>query len=469
MDEGGSDSRGSPVVGGCPPPLWDHQRRAIEFGLRLPGFGLFAGMATGKSRVVVDLAIRRDVRRVFIACPLAVIPSWVDQFARYAPGAFHVVPLRGTVKERAETVRQTRSDKPTVFVTNYEATWREPFQSVMRKWAPEMVVADEAHALKTPSSKTSKTFAWYERHAKWRVGVTGTPTAERPLDLYALYRFLDVRCFGTQLDAFKAEYVIEQPTPYGLVVTGYKNLDQMTARMGRISFRVESDVLDLPPVVEVVRDVTMDPESWRVYKEMRKEMIADLSSLGEMPVVAPTILSRRLRLQQITSGFVDNTDKKRVRLNHAKRDALINVLEEVGAGERVTVFAVFTEDLDSIKAAAELAGRRYGELSGRANDLDGHLYPESCDVLGVQIKNGAAGIDLSRSSVAVYWNHMSLSLYEQSVFRLRRPDQKAESIRLIHLAVPGSIDATAIAALRKKREINQEVWTQFQLHGEDGL
>jgi SNF2 family DNA or RNA helicase len=117
------------------------------------------------------------------------------------------------------------------------------------------------------------------------------------------------------------------------------------------------------------------------------------------------------------------------------------------------VFCRFRHDLDKIRKVAESQQRRYGEVSGRQDDLVDSKFPPDVDVLGVQIQAGGAGIDLSAAAYCAYYTvGFSLGDYEQSLARTHRPGQ-TRSVTYYHLVSEGTVDSRVYAALEQRKDV----------------
>ena len=162
------------------------------------------GMGTGKSLVACMLILALATRRVLIACPLRVVPVWITQFERHVGIPVLIVALDeevGSVAKKQELaaakmkLAQARG-VPFIAVINYDSAWRDPFASWAEKVTWDLVIADEAHRLKAPGGKASLFFKRMRLRALHRVALTGTPMPHGPMDIYAVFRFLDITIFG---------------------------------------------------------------------------------------------------------------------------------------------------------------------------------------------------------------------------------------------------------------------------------
>jgi len=390
----------------------------------------------------------------------------IGQIEQHAPKEFfknmHIVSLSPTKKwsiekrtKQAEAMRQVamKTGKQFVVVINYESAWREPFASWAKEVNFDLVVADECHRLKTPSGATSKFFARLAHHSKCRLGLTGTPLPHGPLDAYAQYRFLDPGIFGISYTRFRSEFAVMGGFE-GKQVLSFKNLSDLHNKMFLIAYRVMSkDVFDLPPFSDTERYCTLSPEERRIYEEMSTNLCVDIKS---GTITASNALVKLLRLQEITSGYLDGQP-----IGDSKKKLLADVLEDFEIKEPIVIFARFTNDLKNIKEVVESQGRRYAELSGHANQLS-QWQIGNYDVLGVQIKSGREGVDFTRARYSIYYSlGFSLGDYDQSRKRLDRPGQQREGL-YIHLLAEKSIDMKVMKALAIRQEIVASVLDQYK-------
>lgn len=424
--------------------LWKHQSDAVEKGLRKPGYGVFIDVGGGKTRVAMELLRRRHSRKALVVGTVSALPGWSQEFLRVYGETSGVIQLRGTSSQKAAQLHSYRKvTDPLVFVTNYESAWRGVLRKELYNSKFDHIILDEAHKIKTPSSKVSMFFQYLGRRTPYRLGLTGTPLAERPEDIYALCRTLDPRVFGTRYEDFLEKYTIREWQPGRMAVVDYREVDEYTRRLNAISYTADIDkILGLPPYIDTEVKVFMPPATRKTYAAMKKELLAEFSD-GQA-AVANNALTKNLRLQQMTSGFVKTDEGIERVLDTAKIDTFGDWLRNMD--EPVVVFACYKRDLANIAVECFGAGRQYNEISGSRNDYEALQRPHGkgtraeFDVLGVQIQAGNSSYDFTHASVVAYYNHpVSLRDYRQSRGRLRRPGQE-RSVRAFHFIAEDSID-----------------------------
>lgn len=444
---------------------WHHQRQAFWFARELDAAALFMEMGTGKSKVVADLFVERDVAAALILCPRNVLGVWPREFRVHAGADYRVVvpDRRRTVAERTQEIRDAvdhaeRTGERVVVAVNYEAAWRDPLGDYLtgRDW--DAVVLDESHRIKAPGGRASKFAGQLSKRGRLRYCLTGTPMPHSPLDIYAQYRFLDPGVFGTSFARFRNHYAVMGGYG-GKEVLGYQREDELAENMYRLAIHIGEDVLDLPDYHHVVQPVDLEPKARKAHDQMDAAMVA---AVEDGIVTADNALVRLLRLQQTTSGYLplddEDADRDEPEIRHVgteKRDALADRLTDIDPDEPVVVFCRFTHDLDAVEHVADELGRPYGELSGRRRDAlnDDAELAEGVKVAGVQIQSGGVGIDLTRAAYAVYYSiGYSLGDYDQSLKRVHRPGQ-GRPVTYIHLVATGTVDETVYEALRDRKSL----------------
>lgn len=467
----------SPISNTAP---WHHQVVCYNMARELLGLDekdtcgggvmLALDMGCGKSRCAVDLICNYPdkFKKVLIVCPVSVIDVWAGnniisgQFDRHATEDQRhnllIHPVKGvSVEKKTKAAEMARfqalnAKKQFICVINYESAWREPFA----KWAHDvgfdLIVLDESHRIKTPSGKASKFFASLAKTTKYRLALTGTPCPHAPLDIYGQYRFLDPGVFGTSFTKFRSNFAVMGGFQ-GHQVLSYRNTEMLHNKMFLLAHRVMSkDVFDLPPFQSEIRTCTLSKDERDLYNQMNENFCAEIKN---NLVTASNALVKLLRLQEITSGYLDKQH-----IGDSKRKLLADVLEDFDVKEPIIIFARFTNDLKVVKEIAESQGRTYGELSGHCNDLAAWQNGEK-DILGVQIKSGREGVDFTRARYSIYYSlGFSLGDYEQSIKRLDRPGQSRSGM-YIHLLAEDTIDFKVMDALKKKQEIVESVLKQY--------
>jgi SNF2 family DNA or RNA helicase len=449
---------------------WRHQKAAFKFcqdkfAAGFHGLLLAMGMGTGKSLVTCMLLLAIGARRTLIACPLRVIQVWVTQFERHVGIPVVIVPLDddiGSVVKKQQLAMEKLElarvlGRPFVAVINYDSLWRDPFASWAEKVPWDAIIGDELHRAKSPSSKVSLGLKRLRLRARYRLGLTGTPMPHGPMDIYAQFRFLDIRVFGPSFSAFRAKYAV-MGGYQRKQVTGYQHLDELETLMGQIMFRVGSEVLDLPPATEVTYDCVLTGEAARIYRDLEDEFVARVK---DGTVTAANAMVQVLRLEQVTGGCVPTDEGAEVRIDSAKLRLLADTIEDIGEQEPTVVFCWFHADLDGVHEACVNLGLRSLELSGRRDELKRWQDGEA-QVLAVQIASGSEGVDLTRARYSIFYSiGYRLDKYEQAKKRTHRPGQ-TKPVTHIHLIARNTVDVKIMRALERRADIIESILREIK-------
>lgn len=418
---------------------WEHQLKALEYLSKKDAGALYTKPGSGKTKVMIDLIINREFKRVLVVAPKKPCDVWPPQFILHAGlGSDYIIPLHGlTIDQKRKALEQAMDqpkDKLLVFIINYESVWRPPLDKMLfyKKLALDCVICDESHRIKSPGSKCSRFLSRLGKAVSHRYLMTGTPLAENPMDVYAQYRFLDPSIFGTNYYAFCDQY--QNVDPYLTAKIGhtmldrtqpYKNLAILRDKMFSCAFYMKSTV-KLPKTTRMVVKIPMDKQTEAIYKDLSREGALEM---GEGFMTVNNVLAMTIRKQQVTSGYIpleyDDGSTELKRISTYRRTFLLKFLKGIPEEEPVVIFAKFRKDLFSIRKVAEKLGCGYSEVSGVENTL-AEWKAGKTRIIGVQYNSGSEGIDLTRSHICIFYSlDHSLAKYEQARQRVHRPGQES--------------------------------------------
>ena len=440
---------------------WPHQKRGFWKAAPHDGYMLAMRMGHGKTLVAIALLNFREAMNVLVLSPKSAMGVWPREFGRHSVRDFQVLVCdRGKAPARLDAARRHRDlararGRPSAIVLNHEAVWREPFA----EWALteakfDAVIFDESHRGKAADGRLGEFMLLLGERVPFRLCLTGTPLPHDALDAFAQYRFLDVNVFGSSYWRFRRRYAVLGGWQ-GKQVVGFQNTEEFEEKLHSLMFRTtdEEANLDLPEYQHIDVSIKLSDKGQKVYDQMAKDFYAEVED-GALNASSAAV--RVLRLQQITSGRIPVVDQENGNetcavVDTSKRDALADLLPDLHLP--VVVFCRFLDDLDSVASVCSELGLAYGEISGRRKDLTEHAQmPSGIDVMAVIIQAGGVGIDLTRSSEAIYYSlDFNLANYEQSLARLHRPGQKRH-VTYRHLVAERTVDETIYAALRKRAD-----------------
>lgn len=444
-----------------------HQIAAYNMALNLPATGLLMEQGTGKSLTSIAITGRRflrgEIQRCLVVAPASVVPVWPKEFQLHADYPHEVLALEGPVakRERALLGWEPAPDKLQVAAINYEATWR--MEEALAKWSPDMIICDESQRIKTPGAKQSKAMHRLGKRAKYKLILTGTPVTQGPLDFFSQYKFLDPSIFGNSYYAFRARYAVMGGYENRQVV-GYKNLAELIKKVHSIAFRVtKEEALDLPPFTDQTLYCELERKAMGIYTQLKKESVAELSQ--EKILTATNVLSKLLRLSQLTGGFLGDGEGGIEQVSKAKLSLLEETLDDlvVGAGKKIIIFARFLPEIAAIRKLLEKKQVDYEWIAGevkmeeRGEAVRRFQEDEGCKVFVAQIQTAGLGITLTAADTAIFYSlDYSFANYDQARARLHRIGQR-NSVTYIHLVARGTVDEKVLKALQKKKSVADEV------------
>jgi len=424
------------------------------------------------------------IQRVLIVAPTSVCAVWPKEFQDYAAFPYTICTMLGTKAQRLKGLSDLlRFPYPhlKVAVINYESTWRSEIFEALLDYDADLIIADESQRIKTPDTSQSKAMHQLGDKARYKLILSGTPVQNEAIDIFSQYRFLNPSIFGLNFYSFKNRYCVMGGFEQKQIIR-YRDLDQLIKKEHSIAYRVtKEEALDLPEQTFENRYVSLSAKERRLYDQLRRNSYAELDSGGT--VTAATVLTRLLRLQQFTGGFlVEDESAKPQLVSRGKLDALADILNDyvIEGGKKLVIFARFLPEIHEIEAlcgkvlkAAATKGASpkkavaiYGEI--RKEDRGGIVQqfqtdPDTMVFIG-QIDTAGTGITLTAADTCVYYSvNFNYAAYEQSLSRIHRIGQK-HPCTYIHLQVENSIDGMVLAALSKKEDLAKTVvdsWRQF--------
>ena len=407
------------------------------------------------------------IESVLVVAPTSVCPVWPKDLAEYADFRYRVGVLLGDKDKRLRELEAVRSyplKGLKVAVINYESTWREGIFDALMDWKPDMIIADESQRIKTHNAQQSKAMHQLGDIAKYKLILSGTPVQNNAIDIYSQYRFLDPTVFGTNYFAFRGRYAIMGGFNQRQII-GYRDLDALIRKEFSIAYRVtKEEALDLPEQTFITRNIPLQGKAKKLYDTIKRDSFAELESGGK--ITAPTVLTKLLRLQQFTGGFIQLDEGiKPEWVFDGKLLALEDILDDYCLGERkkLVVFCRFRPEIDIIQSLLEKKKIRYASIYGDIKIEDRGLIVQEFQtkpeikVFLAQIDTAGLGITLTAADTCVYYSkNFNYAAYSQSLARIHRIGQK-NTCTYIDLSVEGTIDELISKALSRKEDLAKTI------------
>ena len=433
----------------------DYQAYATNFILEHPISAVFLDMGLGKSVItlsaIFDLCLDSFlVRKVLVIAPLRVArDTWPAEIHKWdhLHGLTYSVAV-GTETERKAALRQRVS----VYIINREnVQWLIEESGIPFDY--DMVVIDELSSFKSYQAKRFRSLLKVRPSVKCIVGLTGTPSSNGLMDLWAEFRILDM---GKRLGRFITHYRNTFFSPdrrNGQVVFSYKPLpgaeEQIYDAISDITISMKAaDHLQMPECVINEVQVTLSEKERKAYDAMRSELVV---SLGDEEIDAGNAAALANKLSQMANGAVYGEDKRVFPIHDRKLDALEDLIEAAN-GKPVLVAYWFKHDLERISERLHKRHIPFSLLDG--SDSIRRWNSGELPVALIHPASAGHGLNLQAGGSTLIWFGLtwSLELYQQTNARLWRQGQTADTVVIHHIIAKDTIDERIMTALRKKEK-----------------
>ena len=347
---------------------------------------------------------------------------------------------------------------------NYESAWR--LEDDLAAWDADLIVCDEGHKIKTHNIAASKCMHRLGARARYRMLLTGTIITNKVIDVFSPYKFLNPAIFGNSFYAFRNRYF--DMTGYGLHVPVLKKnmTEELTRRIHSIAFRAtKAECLDLPETTEIVRMVELETSAQRMYRDLVQDSFLSLKD-GE--VTAANVLTRLLRLSQLTGGFLceDGADRP-TQVDSTKLTALADIIDSAAQdGKKLVIIARFLPEISAIQNMLERKQIHFSVISGDVKDRDEQVRRFQTDpdvtVFVGQIATAGMGITLTAADTMVFYSlDYSMSNFEQAKARIHRVGQR-NPCTYLYLVAAGTVDEKVLQALRDKADLARVLIDEYR-------
>ncbi len=445
----------------------DYQSFAVEHILDHETAALFLDMGLGKTAITLS-AIERlmyqsfEVSKVLVIAPLRVARNtWPAELKKWdhLQGMTCSVAI-GSEKERMEALRR----KADIYLINREnVSWLIEKSGLPFDY--DMLVIDELSSFKSWQSKRFRSLSKARPFVKRVVGLTGTPSANGLMDLFAQFRILDM---GKRLGRFIGQYRNAFFLPNrrnGNIIYDYRPRpgaeEEIYRRIRDITISMKAcGKIKMPELISTSYEVYMNPDEWEVYDEMKEEFALSLPG-GAVTAANAAVLTGKL-LQLSGGAIYDDAGKVR-RIHDRKLDALEDIIEGMN-GRPLLVGYWFRHDLDRIMERLDQIGVEYERLDSEASM---RRWNEGKIRVGLAHPASTGhGLNLQEGGNTICWFSpiWSLELYMQMNARLFRQGQRADTVVILHIVTRGTMDEDVLAALERKEKMQDALIEAVKAH-----
>ena len=431
----------------------EYQKYAIGFIKKNPIAAILLDMGMGKTSIVLSALNELmydsfEVTKVLIIAPLRVARNtWSDEIKKWD----HLNGIRYSIAvgTAAERLAALKADADIYIINRENVPWLVEESGITFDF--DCVVVDELSSFKNWQAKRFKALMKVRPKIRRIVGLTGTPSSNGLMDLFAEFKILDM---GERLGRFISQYRLNYFKPdrmNGPIVYTYKLLpgaeDRIYDRISDITISMKAtDYLDMPELISNEYKVYLDENEREKYEEMNDELVLQLPG-GEITAANAAALSGKL--SQLANGAIYDDDGSVNAFHERKLDALEDLIESAN-GKPILVAYWFKHDL------ARITGR-LKKLKAVFEKLDSDKSIEKWNAGELQVglihpASAGHGLNLQSGGNVIVWFGItwSLELYQQTIARLWRQGQTSGTVTVIHIITAGTVDERILKALEAK-------------------
>ena len=440
----------------------EYQKYCIEYIKTHNVSALFLDMGLGKT--IITLTALRDlmlddvsISKVLVIAPLRVArdtwPAEVEKWDHLSD--LDVSVIVGAAKERTAALNHSAM----IYVVNREnVKWLvEYYEKNGLSWDFDCIVIDELSSFKNYQSQRFKWLRKVRPFVKRWIGLTGTPTSNGLMDLWAEIGILDGgerlgRFIGRYRDAYFKPGSMNPST--GVVFSYiprpgaeeqiYDRISDMTISMKAL------DYLDMPECVYVDHKVEMSEPERRLYDQLKKDLIIPLED-GDIDAANAASLSNKL-LQMSNGAVYDENGEART--IHSRKLEMLEDLIEAANGQPVLIAYWFKHDRERILSHLTAAGYSPRDIRESQDIKDWNAG--NIPVALIHPAGAGHGLNIQEGGHILIWFGLtwSLELYQQTNARLWRQGQK-QTVTIHHIITANTVDEDVLAALASK-DVTQE-------------
>lgn len=431
----------------------DYQRYATEYIESHPEAAVFLDMGLGKTSITLTalnnlLFDYFDVHRILVVAPLRVARNtWSDEIEKWEH--LHNLTFAIAVGSEKERLEALKKQADITMINRENVQWLieksgQPFEY-------DMIVIDELSSFKNHQAKRFKALMKVRPKVKRIVGLTGTPSSNGLMDLFAEFKILDM---GMRLGRFIGQYrntYFKPDKVNGPIVYSYKPLpgaeDAIYEKISDITISMKAaDHLKMPELVNTKYMVHLSEKEKKKYEDMKAELVL---ALPEGEITAANAASLSGKLSQMANGAVYADDESILPIHDRKLDALEDIIESAN-GKPILIAYWFKHDLMRIKQRLTEEKIPFQKL-----DSDASMKKWNRGELPVALIHPVSaghGLNLQSGGSTIVWFGItwSLELYQQTVARLYRQGQSSGIVTVIHILTEGTVDEKIMKALADK-------------------
>lgn len=502
---------------------FEHQRQVFNDTKNLEYYAIFWEMGTGKTKLMLDTAgwlyENKKINSIVIVAPNGVHRDWIlEAVPIHLPNrilyiaAYWSATPKKLEKRQLERLQERENDIFKILTINVEGIHTKKCQDYIFKFLKNnksMIVIDESDTIKNPDAKRTKFILKLRELSSYRRILTGTPITQSPLDLFTQFQFLnpDVLKYKSFVQ-FRSRYAeLKNPaliTELSMIVpdknivyeiynqrrkqfvhdnflrerltngqfyqvkkilrksfmfvSSYKNLDELSENIKPYRSRIlKKQCLDLPEKIYTSKYIEMSKEQRQIYNDFKNKLIVEIDG---QEMSAQIILTKMLRLQQITGGFYtadDEDEAKPIPGENHKLNKLLETISSLPKESKIIIWARFTAEIKLLydHLPHDQTVLYYGEIRDDEKFKAKEKFqkdPNTRFFVGNQA-SGGVGVNLTSADNMLYFsNYFSLRIRLQSEDRFHRIGQ-INNVVITDFITRSTLDEKVLSALKSKKDV----------------
>ena len=311
----------------------DYQKYAVGYIESHPVAAVLLDMGLGKTSITLTaiaslLFDSFEVHKILILAPLRVAKNtWSAEIEKWD----HLKGLKYSVAvgTAAERIAALKAEADIYIINRENVQWLIAESGIPFDF--DMLVIDELSSFKNHQTKRFKALMKVRPKVKRIVGLTGTPSSNGLMDLFAEFRLLDM---GERLGRFIGQYRTAYFQPdkrNGQIVFSYKPLPgaekQIYNKISDITISMKStDHLQMPKLISSGYEVQLSDKERDKYDSLKSDLVLELAD-GEITAANAASLSGKL--SQMANGAIYNDKQEVIEIHGRKLDALEDIIESM--------------------------------------------------------------------------------------------------------------------------------------------
>lgn len=446
--------------------LYKYQRDDVIECLNFDKYLMLWEQGLGKALGSICVALKRkelrQVKHCLVICGVNTIKyNYQEEIKKHTglsatvlgsrKGRYGVWNTRGT----AEKLEDLKELKDFFIITNIESLRSKEIKEQIKKHIDKgninMMIVDEIHKCKNPSSQQGKALLLLSKHVKYFLGLTGTVLSNSPLDAY-----VPLKCTGREsanFTQFKSRYC--EFGGFGdYQIVGFKHLDELQNKLDSISVRrLKADVLDLPPKIHTDEYLEMGSKQAKLYSDVLQAIMKDIDNV----TLSLDPLGQLIRLRQATA---DTSILSKSVEESVKMERLEEIVEEVAErGSKAIVFSNWTQVTDIARKRLKKYNPAVitGQIKDRETEKKKFMENEKCKVIICTTAAAGVGITLTAADTVIFLDEpWTAATKEQAEDRAYRIGTKS-TVNIITLLCKGTIDEFIHKIVNKKKAMSEAI------------